>query len=126
MEKPLREGKHEAYESEHERKGHQVRRRTQDYVGLGGRGLTSIMITPEVPPGVEASPDLDLIMNDRTVTGILGGDAIPDLFIPKLIELYSQGRDPFDRLITFYPFDEINQAVEDMEEGRVFKPVLRL
>jgi Zn-dependent alcohol dehydrogenase len=29
-------------------------------------------------------------------------------------------------LITFYPFDEINQAVKDMEAGHVIKPVLRL
>jgi Zn-dependent alcohol dehydrogenase len=29
-------------------------------------------------------------------------------------------------MITFYPFDEINQAVEDMEKGRVMKPVLRM
>jgi Zn-dependent alcohol dehydrogenase len=29
-------------------------------------------------------------------------------------------------MITFYPFEEINQAVEDMEEGRVIKPVLQL
>jgi Zn-dependent alcohol dehydrogenase len=28
-------------------------------------------------------------------------------------------------MITFYPLDEINQAVKDMEEGRVIKPVLR-
>jgi aryl-alcohol dehydrogenase len=78
-----------------------------------------------VPPGTEVSLDMDLIMNGRTVKGVLGGDAIPDLFIPRLIELYSQGRFPFDRLITFYPFDNINQAVEDMEKGRVIKPVLR-
>lgn len=88
---------------------------------LGVCGLTGV-----VPPGTEVSLDMDLIMNGRTVKGILGGDAIPDLFIPKLIELYSQGRLPFDRLITFYSFDEINQAVEDMEHGRVMKPVLRL
>jgi aryl-alcohol dehydrogenase len=69
---------------------------------------------------------MDLIMNGRTVKGILGGDAIPDLFIPKLIELYCRGRFPFDRLITFYPFAEINQAVEDMEMGHVIKPVLRM
>ena len=69
---------------------------------------------------------MDKIMNGRTVKGIIEGDAIPDLFIPKLIELYSQGRFPFDRLITFYPFDKINQAVEDMEKGRVIKPVLRM
>lgn len=78
-----------------------------------------------VPPGTEVSLDMDKIMNGRTVRGIIEGDAIPDLFIPRLIELYGQGRFPFDRLISFYPFDEINQAVEDMEEGRVIKPVLR-
>jgi aryl-alcohol dehydrogenase len=87
---------------------------------LGVCGLLGV-----VPPGTEVSLDMDLIMNGRAVKGILGGDGIPDLFIPRLIELYSQGRLPFDRLITFYPFDEINQAVEDMEEGRVIKPVLR-
>jgi aryl-alcohol dehydrogenase len=88
---------------------------------LGVCGLTGV-----VPPGTEVSLNMDLLMNGRTVTGILGGDAIPDLFIPKLIELHSQGRFPFDRMITFYPFDEINRAVEDMEKGRVMKPVLRM
>jgi aryl-alcohol dehydrogenase len=88
---------------------------------LGVCGLLGV-----VPPGTEVALDMDLLMNGRAVKGILGGDAIPDLFIPKLIELYLQGRFPFDRLITFYPFDEISQAVRDMEEGRVIKPVLRL
>jgi aryl-alcohol dehydrogenase len=87
---------------------------------LGVCGLVGV-----VPPGTEVALDMDLLMNGRTVKGILGGDAIPDLFIPRLIELYRQGRLPFDRLITFYPFDAINQAVEDMEAGRVIKPVLR-
>ena len=88
---------------------------------LGVCGLTGV-----VPPGTEVSLNMDLIMNGRTVRGILGGDAIPDLFIPKLIELYQRGRFPFDEMISFYPFDEINQAVEDMEHGRVIKPVLKM
>ena len=87
---------------------------------LGVCGLVGV-----VPPNTEVALNMDLIMNGRTVKGILGGDAIPDLFIPKLIDLYCQGRFPFDRLIKFYPFDEINQAVEDMIQGRVIKPVLR-
>ena len=87
---------------------------------LGVCGLLGV-----VPPGTEVALDMDLIMNGRTVKGILGGDAIADLFIPSLIELYAQGRLPFDKLIAFYPFDEINKAVEDMEAGRVIKPVLR-
>jgi aryl-alcohol dehydrogenase len=88
---------------------------------LGVCGLLGV-----VPPGTEVSLDMDAIMNGRTVRGILGGDAVADLFIPKLIELHRQGRFPFDRLITFYPFDEINRAVADMAAGRVIKPVLRM
>jgi len=88
---------------------------------LGVCGLLGV-----VPPGTEVGLDMDLLMNGRTVKGILGGDGHPDLFIPKLIELYKQGRLPFDKLIGFYPFEEINKAVEDMENRRVLKPVLRL
>jgi aryl-alcohol dehydrogenase len=88
---------------------------------LGVCGLTGV-----VPPGTEVALNMDLIMNGRTVTGILGGDGIPDLFIPRLIELQRQGRFPFERMITFYPFDEMNRAVEDMEKGRVMKPVLKM
>jgi aryl-alcohol dehydrogenase len=78
-----------------------------------------------VPPGTEVNFDMDAIMNGRTVRGIIEGDSIPDLFIPKLIDLYGQGKFPFDRMIKFYSFDDINQAVEDMEKGNVIKPILR-
>ena len=87
---------------------------------LGVCGLAGV-----VPPGTEVSLNMDLIMNGRSVKGILGGDAIPDLFIPQLVELYHQGRFPYDKMITYYPFEEINRAVEDMEKGGVIKPVLR-
>lgn len=88
---------------------------------LGVCGLVGV-----VAPGTEVSLNMDLIMNGRTVRGVIEGDAIPDLFIPKLIELYRQDRFPFDRMISFYPFEEINRAVEDMEKGLVIKPVLKL
>jgi aryl-alcohol dehydrogenase len=87
---------------------------------LGVCGLLGV-----VPPGTEVTLNMDLIMNGRTVRGIIEGDAIPDLFIPKLIELYRQNRFPFDRMISFYPFEDINKAVEDMEKGLVIKPVLK-
>lgn len=78
-----------------------------------------------VPPGTEVTLNMDLIMNGRTVRGVIEGDAIPELFIPQLIDLYRKGRFPFDRMITFYPFEDINKAVEDMEKGLVIKPVLK-
>ena len=47
-------------------------------------------------------------------------------YIPRLIDLYTQGRFPFDRLIRKYRFEEINQAAHDSEQGQVFKPVLTM
>jgi aryl-alcohol dehydrogenase len=29
-------------------------------------------------------------------------------------------------MVRFYPFDAINQAIDDMEHGRAIKPVVRL
>ncbi|MEK1933107.1 MAG: NAD(P)-dependent alcohol dehydrogenase, partial [Pararhizobium sp.] len=48
-----------------------------------------------------------------------------DVLIPLLIDLNRQGRFPFDRLVTFYDFADINQAVEDSEKGIVLKPIVR-
>ena len=76
------------------------------------------------PLGTEVCLDMNSIFFGRTVRGIIEGDSIPDIFIPQMIELYNQGRFPFDRLITFYSLDEINKAAEDSEKGRVLKPVL--
>lgn len=76
--------------------------------------------------GTEVSLDMNNILFGRTVRGIIEGDSIPDIFIPRLIELYTQGRFPFDRLIRFYELDEINTAAEDSERGDVLKPVLRM
>ncbi|UZE47855.1 hypothetical protein ONR75_23725 [Rhodopseudomonas sp. P2A-2r] len=52
------------------------------------------------------------------------GDAVPNVFIPQLIDLFRSGLLPIDRLTTFFPFDEINRAIDEMETGAVIKPVL--
>ncbi|MFJ7419087.1 NAD(P)-dependent alcohol dehydrogenase [Streptomyces uncialis] len=78
------------------------------------------------PAGARAEVDMNALLGGRTVRGIAQGDSVPQLFIPQLIELYQAGRFPFDRLITPYGFDEINEAVEDTRTGAVIKPVLRI
>ena len=77
------------------------------------------------PFGARVSLDCQNILNGRTVRGIVEGDSIPDIFIPRLISLYMQGRFPFDKMLTFYPFDRINDAAEDSEKGRTIKAVIR-
>ncbi|WP_353099735.1 NAD(P)-dependent alcohol dehydrogenase [Myroides odoratus] len=60
------------------------------------------------------------------VRSVIEGDSIPDLFIPRLIQLHLDGVFPFDKMITFYELDEINQAVEDSGKGIVIKPIIRM
>ncbi len=66
----------------------------------------------------------DALAAGKTMTGILEGDAVPRVLIPQLLELWRQGRMPFDRLIRTYPIGDINQAEADMASGKTIKPVL--
>ena len=36
-----------------------------------------------------------------------------------------KGKFPIDRLVTFYPFARINDAIADRSSGKVVKPILR-
>ena len=70
---------------------------------------------------------------EESVRRILGikelrrqGLSIPQVFIPKLLSYYRQGKFPFDRLIKFYDFQDINQAFADTKSGAVIKAVLRM
>jgi len=76
-------------------------------------------------PGTEVTLDMNGIMFGRTVTGIIEGQSVPDIFIPKLVDLYRQGRLPLEKLVSFYSLDEIDQAVRDSESGMVVKAILR-
>ncbi len=62
----------------------------------------------------------------KTITGLVEGRSIPKVFIPKLLEYYRQGRFPFDKLIRYYDFADINHAQADSHSGLTIKPVLRM
>jgi len=64
------------------------------------------------------------ILFGRTVRGIIEGDSIPDVFIPQLVELWKQGRFPFDRLIQRFSLSDIEKAAHASETGAVLKAVL--
>ena len=92
---------------------------------LAKRGTQVIVGAP--PSGTEYSYDAnDQIMTGRKIVGCVEGDAKVKQFIPTLVKLYEDGRFPFDRLIEKYPFEKINDAVKDLHDGKVMKPVLML
>jgi aryl-alcohol dehydrogenase len=91
---------------------------------LAARGTCGILGASA--PGTEVSIDLIHVMTGgRTFRGIVEGESNPKVFIPTLIQLYRQGRFPFDRMITFYDFEQINDAIADSEHGKCIKPVIR-
>lgn len=78
------------------------------------------------PAGTEASVDMNQLLNGRVLRGVVQGDATPQIFIPKLIRWYREGRFPFDRLVAFYDFEDIEQAFADAKSGATIKPILRI
>ncbi|MBD1549639.1 NAD(P)-dependent alcohol dehydrogenase [Roseibium aggregatum] len=80
-----------------------------------------------------SGPEAEIVLNEthfmsagRKLIGIVEGESNPDVFIPMLIELYRKGDFPFDRLVTFYDFENINDAIRDSEAGRAIKPIVRM
>jgi aryl-alcohol dehydrogenase len=62
----------------------------------------------------------------KTLVGAIEGDSVPQVFIPRLLAMYQAGDFPFDELITVYPFDQIEKAIEDTRSGVAVKAVLKM
>lgn len=60
----------------------------------------------------------------KKIVGVPVGDAHPRRLIPFLVELVGQGRMQIDLLSKTFKFDDIEAAVQAMEDGSVIKPVL--
>jgi aryl-alcohol dehydrogenase len=78
-------------------------------------------------PGTKAAFDINYIFQGgRIIQGIVQGDSLPHRFIPYLVDLYASGNFPFDKLIRYYEFSDINQAAADSHSGKTVKPVIRM
>lgn len=74
--------------------------------------------------GTEVSLDLTHMLFGRVFRGIIEGDSIPREFIPQLIEYHRAGQFPLERLYEYFTLDQVEQAIEASESGRVIKPVV--
>jgi aryl-alcohol dehydrogenase len=80
-----------------------------------------------VPTDPEASVNVSLmgaLVAGVTVHGIIEGDSVPDEFIPRMAQLHAAGEFPFDKMVTKFPFAQINEAIEAQHKGEVVKAVL--
>jgi aryl-alcohol dehydrogenase len=87
-----------------------------DALCMGGE--CGLVTTPaRVAPG-------GLLGRTATLRGIIQGSALPNDFLPKIIEWQRAGLFPYERLIRTYEFADIDQAFADSMSGKTVKPVL--
>ncbi len=95
----------------------------QSLNALRSLGTVAIVgITPEMNIDIHN----DLMAEGKSMIGVIEGDSIPRVFIPQLIAYFKAGQFPFDKLVKFYDFEDINQAFEDSASGITIKPILRV
>jgi aryl-alcohol dehydrogenase len=90
---------------------------------LGRRGTCGLLAG--APSEIAKLPVNQIFSNGQTIRGITEGESVPSTFILRLIRLFVQGRFPFDKITTFFPFDQINAAIAGSTSGNVIKPIVR-
>jgi aryl-alcohol dehydrogenase len=83
------------------------------------------LVTSSPRDAVLSFPLLPAVARGITVRGVIEGDSVSDVFIPKLVDLVVSGRFPLAKLVQFYDLDHINEAMHDQETGRVIKPIIK-
>jgi aryl-alcohol dehydrogenase len=90
---------------------------------LGIRG--TLALVGAGAPGTQTTFETGAsLVKGWTFKTIIQGSSVPQVFIPRLVELWEQGRFPFDKLIQTYKLDDINTAFADSESGATVKPVV--
>ena len=65
------------------------------------------------------------LISGKHIFGTWGGSSFPDRDVPIMTELFRRGQVPLERLLTKrYRLDQVNEALADLEAGKVFRPLL--
>lgn len=88
--------------------------------------LGTLVLVGGAPANARFSLDHLRTLWGKRVIGVLGGGGRSGQLIPALVELYQQGRFPFDKLVRYYELGDIEQALADSKSGAVVKPILRM
>jgi S-(hydroxymethyl)glutathione dehydrogenase/alcohol dehydrogenase len=65
------------------------------------------------------------LISGKQITGTWGGATQPDRDIPRMHMLFENASISLDTLLTKrYKLDQINDALDDLEAGRVFRPLI--
>jgi len=90
---------------------------------LGIRG--TLALVGAARPGTEVGFEIGAsLVKGWTFKTVVQGSSVPQVFIPHLLDLWRQGKFPFEKLVREYALEDINQGFEDSRNGFVIKPVI--
>lgn len=90
---------------------------------LGVRG--TLALVGAAKPGAEVNFEIgNSLVKGWTFKTVVQGSSVPQVFIPHLIDLWREGKFPFEKLIGEYDLEHINDGFEDSRNGSVIKPVV--
>ncbi|PLR96371.1 Zn-dependent alcohol dehydrogenase [Bacillus sp. T33-2] len=94
-------------------------------LGKGGMAIVVGIAPPNEDVAINA---FSLPAQSRTITGSWYGQSNPIVDIPKILDLYMAKKIKLDELITkrYTSLDGINEAFNDMKEGKVARSVVEL
>lgn len=108
---------------------------------LGHEGTLVIVGVARAGSALNIDP-LDLMVNCKRIIGAVEGSSNPAVvsqplevcmakrltrmkLLPQLLDLYRQGKFPIDKLAKVYEVDSLDRALEDLNSGKVIKPVIK-
>lgn len=97
---------------------------TAAFAALSVRGTLSVVGVS--PAGTRIDLDPWSFLSGRSVAGNMEGDVVPSTFLPFLIDLYRQGRFPFDKLVTVCGGIESLSGIVHGQRPDVVKAVITL
>lgn len=91
---------------------------------LAMRGTAATVGVPPMGAKVQIDP-LQYLLGSRRYLGCREGDSVPTEYIPQLVEMQRQGHFPVEKLIKVYDYKNLEQALADLRNGDVVKPVIQ-
>lgn len=99
-----------------------VVRQAADSVGM----LGTCVLIGGAPAQAEFTLDHLSTLWGKKVVGVLGGSGRSLPLITSIMRLHEQGRFPFDRLVEYFDFADVQTALDKSYAGDVIKPILRM
>lgn len=92
---------------------------------IGKRGTAVIVGIPAASATIELPIAPMVLGGPKTITSSFMGSTNLSVDIPNLVNLYQHGSLKLDELITnYYPLEQINEAIEEVEKGKAFRNVI--